>query len=134
MRMKISLALGRRQPLSRQTAWGCLTSNLALPGSGSLLAGRVSGYAQMGLGLAGMVMTVVFGLQFVHWYFVNWPRMRDAQDDPVGMLAALWFASRWTLLGFAVFAAGWLWGLASGLAIVHEARTAPAPAEPPRLG
>jgi hypothetical protein len=27
--MKISLALGPRQPLSRQTAWGCVTTNLA---------------------------------------------------------------------------------------------------------
>ena len=67
--MKISLALGPRQPLSRQTAWGYLTSNLALPGSGSLLAGRISGYAQLALGLGGLLMTVVFGLRFMLWYF-----------------------------------------------------------------
>ena len=52
--MKISLALGPRRPLSRQTAWGCLTTNLALPGAGSLVAGRVSGYPQLALGVGGM--------------------------------------------------------------------------------
>ena len=45
--MKISLALGQRKPLDRTTAWGCLTANLAVPGCGSLVAGRVSGYFQL---------------------------------------------------------------------------------------
>ena len=39
MPMKISLALGNPQALSRQTAWGCLTTNLAMPGFGSLVLG-----------------------------------------------------------------------------------------------
>ena len=54
MRTKISLALGQRQALSRQTAWGCFTTNLALPGFGSLVAGRISGYFQVALAMVGL--------------------------------------------------------------------------------
>ena len=65
MPTKVSLALGPRRPLSRQTAWGCFTTNLAMPGFGSLVAGRISGYAQAALTIGGMVLTMVFGARFI---------------------------------------------------------------------
>lgn len=129
--MKLSLALGPRRPLSRQTAWGCLTSNLALPGSGSLVAGRVSGYAQLVLAVGGMAMSLGFGLRFMFWYFANYSRFHDPQADQFAALGDLWLACRWPLVGFAVFATGWLWGLATGLHIVQEAKKLPPPPPPP---
>ena len=57
--MKISLALGQARPLSRSEAKGCLTANLALPGSGSLVAGRAVGYFQMAFYLAGFIISII---------------------------------------------------------------------------
>ncbi len=127
MPTKISLALGPRRPLSRQTAWGCLTANLALPGMGSLVAGRVSGYAQAALALAGMVLTMIFGVRFIVWYIANWSRLVGQQSDPLGTLGELWLELRWALAGFAIFAIGWLWALATSWGIVREAKEATAP-------
>jgi hypothetical protein len=133
MPMKISLARGPRQPLSRQTAWGCLTTNLALPGFGSLVAGRSSGYAQAVLGIVGLALTAVFGVRFIAWYFANWPRLSGDQADPFVALGELWKAVRWPLLGVGVFLLGWLWALITSLEILRGATKPPPQIEPPRM-
>src|SRR5258707_97358 len=120
MPMKISLALGPRQPLSRQTAWGCLTANLAFPGSGSLVAGRVSGYAQLALALSGLVITILFGVRFFYWYIVHWSQFNGRQADPVTSLIEMWLVVRWALLGIGIFLVGWLWALATGLDLLRS--------------
>src|SRR5205823_9445763 len=97
--MKISLALGQRQQLSRQTAWGFLTTNLALPGFGSLAAGRKSGYFQAVLTIIGMGLTMIFGLHFIRWSLVNWSRLHDPQADQIAALGENWLQVRWALLG-----------------------------------
>src|SRR2546425_4585484 len=122
MPMKISLALGPRHPLSRQTAWGCLTTNLALPGFGSLVAGRVSGYPQVALGLLGLVLTLVFGVRFFYWYAANWSRFQGAQADPFAAMGEMWRVVRWALLGMGIFFIGWLWALATSLQILRAAK------------
>ncbi len=131
--MKISLALGPRRPLSRQTAWGCLTTNLALPGAGSLVAGRVSGYPQLALGVGGMVLTMVFGLRFIGWFVANWARLHDPDVDPMTSLSEMWLVLRWAVLGLGIFFAGWLWALVTSLLIVLSARKSEAAATPPQL-
>lgn len=128
--MRISLALGPRQALSRQSAWGCFTTNLALPGFGSLTAGRVSGYPQAALGLTGVGMTMLFAARFFGWYLVNSERFSSDQGDPVANLVELWIQVRWPLLSIAVFAAGWLWALVTSLQILLESKRT----EPPKLG
>src|SRR2546422_8296146 len=115
MPMKISLALGPRRPLSRQTAWGCFTTNLTLPGAGSLLAGRISGYAQLILAVGGLVMTGVFGLRFMIWYAANWRRLMDPQLDGLTALSDMWQVLRWPLLAMGIFLLGWLWALLTSL-------------------
>ena len=134
MAMKISLALGSRDPLSRQTAWGCFTANLALPGCGSLLAGRISGYAQLTLGVAGVILTTVFGVRFIVWYVANWSRLNDPQsDDPFGPLGEICQAVRWAALGMALFGVGWLWALITSIGIVQSAKRAESDKRPPRI-
>lgn len=134
MAMKISLALGSRDPLSRQTAWGCFTANLALPGCGSLLAGRISGYAQLTLGVAGVILTTVFGVRFIVWYVANWSRLNEPQsDDPFGPLGEIWQAVRWAALGMALFGVGWLWALITSIGIVQSAKRAESDKTPPRI-
>ncbi len=126
--MKISLALGERRPLSRQTAWGCLTTNMAMPGFGSLMAGRVSGYPQAFLGIAGVALTTVFGVRFLVWMLANWARFHDPMTDHLEVLSQMWLVLRWAFLGMALFGVAWLWGLATGYAIVRAAKdSSPAP-------
>ena len=131
--MKISLALGPSRPLSRQTAWGCLTANLALPGAGSLAAGRASGYAQVALALGGLLLTTVFGLRFIVWYVAHWSQFYGPHADPTAALGEMWFRVRWALAGLGVFALGWIWGLGTGLQLVERAKRAPDTNAPPRL-
>lgn len=131
MPMKISLALGERRPLSRQTALGFLTTNLAMPGFGSLMAGRISGYPQAILGLGGMIVTVIFGVRCLVWMLSNWSRMRDPAVDQLEVFSEMWLVLRWALLGMAIFGVGWLWSLASSYNILRSAKdSTPAP---PRL-
>lgn len=118
--MKISLALGKA-PVSVQTAWGCLTSNLALPGIGSLLAGRKSGYLQAAFALVGMALTTIYGVKFCTWFLQNSSRLQDPAD-PVAALTEMWLQVRWALLGIALFGLSWLWGLAAGFSIVRQAK------------
>ena len=131
--MKISLALGPRRPLSRQTAWGCLTTNLALPGFGSLMAGYVAGYPQAALGIAGLILTTVFGLRFIAWYIANWSRFYGAQADAFAAVTDIWPVLRWALLGIGVFGVALLWALATSLQIVHAAKNIEPSNVPPRL-
>ena len=124
--MKISLALGPRRPLSRQTAWGCLTGNLALPGSGSLVAGYGSGYVQLALALSGVVVSTLFGVQFILWQLANWSRLHDVDADPTKTLTEIWIHLRLALLGVAIFFLAWLWALTTSLAIMRSSRKAEA--------
>jgi len=65
--MKISLALGNRKALNRKTAWACLTTNqLALPGLGSIVAGRKSGYVQAFLAMLGLGISMFFTTWLIH--------------------------------------------------------------------
>lgn len=133
MRTKISLALGKRQPLSRQTAWGCLTSNLAMPGSGSLVAGYRTGYAQMILALVGFALTTIYGLQFITWYIGHSSELTQNHSEPEEALIQMWLHVRWGLLGIGLFFLGWLWALLSSASILSDAKREPRKPVPPKL-
>jgi hypothetical protein len=129
--MKLSLTLRTPRPLSRAEAWGCVTANLALPGSGSLAAGRAAGYFQMALTLIGFILTVVCAAGFFHWYFANASQINQSQqDDLAGALLSLWRAARWTLLGMAIFVFALAWAAITSFQIVQAQRKDSAP--PPR--
>ena len=132
--MKISLALGPRVPLSRQTAWGCFTTNAAFPGFGSLVAGYPVGYFQAALFLVGFGITLVFGVRFIVWYLSNYSRLQsEMADDVIGAFSEIWAAVRVSLFGMALCAFGWLWALITSLRIIREARKAESIGTPPRL-
>ena len=131
--MKVSFSLGERRPLSRQTAWGCLTSNLAFPGSGSLAAGRVSGYPQLVLTFAALVLSTVFGVRFILWSIGNWGRLHDLQSDPLLVFGEMWRVMRWALLGLAIFGISMLWALITSLQILQSAKEPERGKLPPRL-
>jgi hypothetical protein len=130
--MKYSLTLGARGPMTREKAWVCFTMNLAVPGTGSLLAGKVSGYLQFLLGAAGMVITMACGAKFMAWFFANWSRLQEGNGDPMQNLSDMWMAVRWPLLGIVLFGVGWLWGMFTGMILVAKApKSKPPSASPP---
>ena len=112
---------------------GCLTSNLAMPGVGSLVAGRRSGYAQLVLALVGMALSLTLTVRLAVWYHANVGRLTDPDADPGETLAVLARAFFWPFMSFVIFGVGWLWSLATGLAIVKEAKADDRSSDPPKL-
>ena len=131
--MKISLALGNRDALDRQTAQACAATNLGLPGFGSLMAGRAVGYAQAALTVAGFALTLICGLPAIVWFLSNWSKFNDPMAAPWDNLRALWLAVRGALLGMALFGVSWLWALMTSFMILRGARKNEAAGLPPRL-
>jgi hypothetical protein len=132
--MKIFSVLGPRRPLNRQTALGCLTTNLALPGFGSLIGGRAAGYPQALLGVVGLVLTLGFGLRFIAWALAHWSELYGGDGDPLAALERMWFQVRWALLGIATFVVAWAWALATSLSLLRSAEPDPPLNQPPKLG
>gem|GEM_PF-535488 len=130
--MKISLALQSRRSLNRGEAWACLVTNLVLPGSGSLVAGRAVGYGQLVFSFVGLGATLFYGLRFIFWFFKNWARLTRPHEDPFFALHELWLALRWPVLGLAIFAGGMVWALFTSLQIFRAAKNSET--LPPRLG
>ena len=128
--MKISLTLGPRRPLDRQMAWGCLTTNLAMPGCGSLVAGRAVGYVQATIALVGLILTTVFGVRFIIWFISNRTRLTQPTIEAGDYFREVWFMVRWALLGMAVFLFAWLWALVSSIGVLQES---PRETKPPLL-
>lgn len=118
--MKVSLTLGKPRPLSRSEAWGCVTANLAVPGSGSLAAGRAVGYFQMALTLIGFIMSLVCAAGFFHWYFANANHIAQMQqDDPGEAFLLIMRAMRWPLFGVAIFVFALAWAGVTSIQIVQ---------------
>jgi hypothetical protein len=120
--MNASSTPAGRKPLDRQTAWGFLTTNLALPGFGSLLGQRRIGYLQAAVSVSGLVLTLTFGTRFVIWYFTNLKTINDTQGDPLSLLGETLIQVRWALLGMALFGLALLWALTTSLSLLREAK------------
>jgi hypothetical protein len=131
--MKISLALGKRDGLSRHTARGCVGTNLALPGFGSLMAGHAVGYAQALLTVAGFGLTMLFGVKFLVWALTHWSALYGPEADPLETMPGLWRQGRWAFLGMGLFALAWLWSLVTNAAILRSARSDDDTRKPPKL-
>jgi len=129
--MKFSFRLGDAGNITRDNAWACCSTNLALPGFGSLMGGHRIGYLQAVLGVAGFFLTTVFGIKFMIWGVQHWSELRNPEGDPVESLIALWRACRWALLGLALFGFAWVWALITSAGILRVARrSSPPPLRP----
>jgi hypothetical protein len=82
------------------------------------MAGRRSGYVQVLVALAGMGLTLVFGILFLAWCILNLEQIRAPEADPYVTLAGIWRQLRWALLGIGLFAVAWLWALVTSFAIL----------------
>ena len=88
-----------------------MANALVLPGLGSLIAGRRSGWAQAAVALAGFALTAVW---FV-WFVAAWLREGSFPLDAGPYLPA-------GALGVVLFALSWVWALATGLQLVRRSR------------
>ena len=123
--MKISLALGPRRILDRSTAWACVLANQgALPGSGTLTAGRRIGYAQAALALAGFgpmmllslrVLVAAYHLQQAAGEFTSFAEIFDEVSLRLRHIPQTWGLYFWIgVPGFCLFALAWGSGEARG--------------------
>ena len=107
--MKLVLARRAKGPANRAEAWACVTANLALPGSGSLAAGKSIGYYQLALYSVGFILSMATGVHMLVWMMGNWTRLNESTGDPFENLATIWHEIRWPLAGLLVAAAAILW-------------------------
>jgi hypothetical protein len=107
-----------------------MAANLALPGAGSLAAGRAVGYFQMATAFAGLIVSLVTGIPMIEWALANSARMSDPSADPFSGLLDLWQHARWPLVGVGLFVIGILWATATGMQLLAQA---PREGVPPRI-
>lgn len=125
--MKLVLASRAKGPANRQEAWACMTANLALPGSGSLAAGKSVGYYQLALTTAGFILSVGTGIHLLQWMLENWTRINQAAGDPFETLGTIWHEIRWPLAGLGIFAISLLWAAITSAQILSEHPKNPVP-------
>jgi hypothetical protein len=123
--MKIFSGLNALDEAGRQKAQGCLATNLAVPGLGSLVGGRKVGVLQIALYLSGFVITICFGLRFVYWSLAHWSEYHgpNADTDPLKTLHDLWQHARWPFLGVAMCGLAWFWAMATSRSLFAESKS-----------
>ena len=108
----------------RDRGWGIAIMNqLALPGFGTVMAGRKIGYVQLCFSVAGFICITAF-LFFALSHFGEVLRLRaTAADDPE---AALDFFSAWApwlltaFAGMTLWGTAWLWAWATSVKAVKD--------------
>jgi hypothetical protein len=104
-----------------------------MPGFGSLMAGRISGYPQVVLTFIGLALTLLCGGRFLLWCLSNWARLHAPDAEPLAALGEMWHAMRWAVAGIGIFFVALLWALVTSFQIVRAARQSESSAVPPKL-
>ena len=93
-------------------AWACLLTNVVgVPGLGTLMAERWEGVPQLALALAGGVLITWWLIAF---FIAEMRTMMLPPPDGPALGLVLW--------GLSFFTAGWLWALASSVAVFRSTR------------
>lgn len=120
--MKIFSARANPEP-SPEIARGCLTTNLMVPGLGSLAGGRKIGWLQMALCFTGEGLTIFFGARLFFWVLAHWSAIYHSNaDDPFTPLREMWPHLRLPLLGIILYVTSWLWALSTSLLLLKKAK------------
>ncbi len=127
----MKLTLSTKGPANRKEALACLTANIALPGSGSLAAGKSIGYVQLAVAFVGFIITVIAGGHLLLWMMENGMSVNQQNGDPFQALITVWQEIQWPLVGLCVFGVAWLWGIVTSLQILAAHPKNPVP---PRIG
>jgi len=127
--MKFSLRLKSEEPMTHAEAVGCMAANLALPGAGSLAAGRAVGYAQLVIATIGLIVSGVSCALALKWYYEAAASFSDIVPDS-SFLIELWQHLEWPLAGMGIFLVGFGWAVITGRQILAEH---PKENAPPRI-
>ena len=120
--MKGSLKLRSKRVLNRKEAWACLTANLALPGSGSLAAGRAVGYVQLAAAFLADIICVGTAIPMFAWAMSGrLAALQSPSGDPFQYLPELWLHVRGPLAGIGVLVAAILWATMTSLSVLSQA-------------
>jgi hypothetical protein len=98
-----------------------LTANLALPGAGSLAAGRAVGYGQMACAFLGLIVTLVTGIPMFQWALSILRNSQSSMNEPFENLLELWRHACWPLAGIGLFVVAILWAMATSRALLAGA-------------
>lgn len=116
-----------------QTARGLAATNLALPGFGSIMAGRAVGWPQSTLTVVGFVLTLIYSVRAVVWFYRNWNKVYGDDLDSLDATTALWRLLTWAFLGIGLFLVAWVWAFATNASILRSATHARFGEKPPVL-
>jgi hypothetical protein len=125
--MKLVRASAVKGPANRKEALACLTANLALPGSGSLAAGKSIGYYQLGLSAIAFVLTIITGIHLLIWSLTNSAHMTAPGNDPFENLIVLWREVRWPLASLGIFVVSLAWAAITSAQILAAHPKNPVP-------
>lgn len=99
----------------RERAWGVAVANhLALPGFGTVMAGRKIGYAQLALSVTGVLCLTVFLIYALPRLGPLWRALLSPSDDPEDALELLAQWLPWIGLaggGIVLWMSAWFWAL-----------------------
>lgn len=111
----------------RERAWGVFIANqLALPGFGTLMAGRKIGYAQLALSVAGVVCLTAFLIYAIPHLGELLRLSFQPTDDPDILIALLREWKPWLLTavsGILLWVIAWLWALKSSAQTLRDNAT-----------
>lgn len=107
----------------RERAWGVAIANqLALPGFGTVMAGKKVGYAQLTLSVAGVICFTAFLIHSLPQLGGLLRQLTNPSDDPD---AALEFLAQWVpwlgVAGAGIFlwVTAWFWALGTSVKAVR---------------
>jgi len=107
----------------RERAWGVAIANqLALPGFGTVMAGRKIGYAQLALSVTGVICFTAFLIHALPQLGGLLRQLTNPSDDPD---AALEFLAQWVpwlgvaFAGIVLWVAAWFWALGTSVKAVQ---------------
>ena len=114
MRMKISLASNRGQPLDQARATNCAVINLAAtPGLGSWIAGRIrAAVGQLILSVSGFCLIVGWFVQIVVG------AVQQIDGAPPEAKTSMWLLK----VGGGIFVLAWFWSLVTSISVWREAK------------
>jgi hypothetical protein len=125
--MKFLRASTAKGPKNRKEALACLTANLALPGSGSLAAGRPIGYYQLALAALATILTIITGIRLLLWITSNSAHINDPTADPFQNFLVMWRQLLWPLASLGLFAVSMLWAVVTSMQVLAEHPKNPVP-------
>lgn len=121
--MKISSATANPNTSPREVAQGCFTTNLAVPGLGSVVGGRKIGYLQMAIYFSGLAVSLIFGIRFIFWSLAHWTEVHNPNiEDPLAPLRAIWHEVRLPFLGIILCGIALLWALSTSHSLLADAK------------